>query len=66
MKPYKNNIFAPVVFSVSLALIFIICVFFIVARGIDFNAPILSERNPDGSIDTWYLFDRAQSGGDYE
>ena len=33
--------------------------FLIIASTIDFSGPILTEINPNGTVDTWYLFDRA-------
>lgn len=34
-----------------------------VIMSIDFSGPILSEMNPNGTVDYWYPFDNASEGG---
>lgn len=48
----------PLIFAVfiALSLISLIC---LALWSCDYDGPLLSERNPNGTIDYWYLFDGA-------
>lgn len=46
------------IFAAALVIMIALCIVGIISA-LDFSGPILSERNPNGTVDYWYLFDRA-------
>lgn len=58
MKPYISTFRKACIFSAFLLIAgctSIVCAF----SSFDYSGPVLSERNPNGSVDYWYLLDNA-------
>lgn len=57
----RNDLDKAIAFAIIMAILVIGCLV-VALLNIDWSGPILTERNPNGTIDAWYLFDNAYDG----